>query len=836
MASDSSLLPGGGTPSRSDSVELLAPAGNLTCMKAAVENGADAVYFGLETFNARARADNFRREDLPGVMAWLRRRGVRGYVTMNTLVFSDELDEACETLRAASEAGVDAVLVQDLGIARLASELVPDLPVHASTQMTITSPRAMEMLETWGIRRFVLPREFSVDDISTVHQASPAEIEVFVHGALCVAYSGQCLTSEALGGRSANRGECAQACRQPYDMLVDGRRIDLGNRRYLLSPQDLAGAGLIPHLLDAGVVSFKIEGRLKTPEYVANITRHYRSAIDAALGGKGEPLRPEAWAEMQQSFSRGFSTGFLEGVDHQRLVRGDFPKSRGLAVGEVVEVRPGSIFVSTGESTGEGIVAATAVKPGDGIVFDNGNPERAEPGGPVYHVTQEGNLLRFSMAHDFPYTRVRPGDRAWKTSDPELNRRLRASWTSEKRTLGMHLSVRGSAGQPLEATATCGDTTVSASGTEALRKAERSPLSEPIVADKLGALGNTGYHLASLDVSLDDDLMAPVSSLKRLRRALVEAMDHALARAPKRRYDATAPARLRKTEVPVGARPASRELTVLCRSVEQVAAACEAGVQRIYIDFEDPRGFRESVGYGRKSGIPVYLATPRIEKPREEGFFRKIAAYEPDGVLVRNLGALLYFKERHGEWPLVGDFSLNCANDLTGRTLLAMGLERIVPSYDLNAQQLESMLAALPSAPWEVVLHQYMPMFHMEHCVFAAILSEGHDYRDCGRPCERHDVALQGPANTRFPVKADVGCRNTVFNGHAQSGALYLRRFLALDVAAFRVELLREDAGRTRELLAIYRKLVDGVVEPERVWSQLKAAQRLGVTRGTLDR
>ncbi len=265
--------------------ELLAPAGDWDCARAAVENGADAIYFGLEKFNARMRARNFTAADLPELMDFLRRRGVRGYVTFNTLVFENELDDAEQHLRAVIAAGADAAIVQDAGICRLIRQLSPDFPIHASTQMTITSAAGIEFARELGCSLVVLARECSIAEIAKMDSALRAAsaalpLEVFVHGALCVAYSGQCLTSEALGGRSANRGECAQACRMPYDLISDGAPVPLGDRRYLLSPQDLAGLELLPDLVRAGVASLKIEGRLKSPEYVANITRIYRQALD----------------------------------------------------------------------------------------------------------------------------------------------------------------------------------------------------------------------------------------------------------------------------------------------------------------------------------------------------------------------------------------------------------------------------------------------------------------------------------------------------------------------------------------------------------------------------
>src|SRR3954465_1384954 len=232
--------------------ELLAPAGDFEAMRAAVANGADAVYFGLSSFNARHRATNFALEELPETIRYLHDHNVRGYVTFNTLIFSDELPEAVRFIRAVAEAGVDAVIVQDLGLARLIARLAPGLHVHGSTQMTLTEPLGIEFVRTLGVRRVILARELSTGDIRKITAATALPVEVFVHGALCVSYSGQCLTSEAIGGRSANRGQCAQACRLPYALVVDGRPRDLGDKAYLLSPQDLAAYDLVGDLAGLG--------------------------------------------------------------------------------------------------------------------------------------------------------------------------------------------------------------------------------------------------------------------------------------------------------------------------------------------------------------------------------------------------------------------------------------------------------------------------------------------------------------------------------------------------------------------------------------------------------
>ena len=428
--------------------ELLAPAGDWECAKAAVENGADAIYFGLDKFNARMRAHNFTESDLPRLMEFLHRRGVRGYVTFNTLIFENELADAGNYLRTIIASGVDAAIVQDVGVARLIRELSPDFPIHASTQMTITSAAGVEFARELGCNLVVLARECSIKEIEKIKNAASAEIrapnipstlplEVFVHGALCVAYSGQCLTSESLGGRSANRGECAQACRMPYDLISDGKQVSLGDKKYLLSPQDLAGLEVLPELIRGGVASLKIEGRLKTPEYVANITRAYRQALDNLrltnnglrdddMHNRQSPIVNRKY-EMEMAFSRGLYTGWFGGINNQELVHARFGKKRGVYLGEVESIVRDGVVVNL----------AAPLKPGDGIVFDAGKPETKEEGGRVYevkkpialkpnHGTSDTEPAEVRFGHDdIDWSRVHAGDKVWKTSDPELDKRIR---------------------------------------------------------------------------------------------------------------------------------------------------------------------------------------------------------------------------------------------------------------------------------------------------------------------------------------------------------------------------------------------------------------------------
>lgn len=512
---------------RREDIELLAPAGDWDCMRAAVANGADAVFFGVEKFNARARANNFRMDELPEIMAFLHSYGVKGFLTFNILVFENELPDAKGLIDACVDAGVDAVIVQDLGLVKMIREISPDFPIHGSTQMTITSPEAVEFTKPWGLERVVLGRENNLKQIRTIGEQARLPMEVFVHGALCVSYSGQCLTSEMWGGRSANRGECAQACRLPYDLMIDGEVKPMGDVTYLLSPKDLAAIDLMPELIEAGVTSFKIEGRLKTPEYVANVVSKYRKAIDKYFEGNWTPTSKKDMRELQQSFSRGFTNGFLEGTNNKKLVDGTFPKSRGVYLGTVEQILR------------DGVVCRihAPLKRGDGIVFDAGDPTKKEEGGRVYDLRRKGVKLEGEAGegwiidivpgrNDVDLRRLHVGDRIWKTNDPALDKALRQSYETEKpyRVFPVHVRVQGCVGEKLTTwwTDVHKNVTVRVDSELALETAQKRPMDTALLEEQFGRLGGTLFQLEALESHLQGDVIVPMRELNSIRRQAVE--------------------------------------------------------------------------------------------------------------------------------------------------------------------------------------------------------------------------------------------------------------------------------------------------------------------------
>ncbi len=793
--------------------EVMSPVGGWPQLRAAVEAGADAVFFGVESFHARAKV-GFTNEELPQIMRFLHGRGVKGYVTFNVLVFDRELRDAEAQLLHLSHSGVDAIIVQDLGIARLAAEVVPDLPIHGSTQMSITSAEGAELAGRFGASRVVLGRELSLKDIARIRQDTEIELETFVHGALCVSYSGQCFSSEAWGGRSANRGQCAQACRLPYDLFVDGVRRDLGDARYLLSPGDLYALHQVPQLVELGVHCLKIEGRYKDAEFVALTTAAYRKAVDEAWAGLPLSVTPQEERDLEQVYSRGLGAHFMAGTNHQTVVRGRAPRHRGVRVGTVTALTPRGVVVKLSEN----------LKAGDGLVFDAANwraPEGREEGGFLYGGWQHGQQieallagqdieLRFAKGAVNP-ERVRPGDWVWRTHDPALDARVRPLIGSADPlyTRPVDMAFVGRVGEPPRLTLRDeAGRSVTVVADAPLSEARNRALDEGALREQLGKLGGTPYHLGELTVELDGAGFLPISALNALRREATTRLTEVRGQVEPRRAQ---PLLELHSGAAALAAPTAQEprLHLLVRTPQQLGAAIAARPESITLDYLELYGLKPSVEQVRAAGIAVRVASPRILKPTEQNI-QKFLLSLGAGVLVRS-GGLLEGLNHVPELPeLTGDFSLNAANVLTARALLALGLRRITPTHDLNAEQILDLCGLVGPDQLEVILYGHLPVFHTEHCVFCRFLSSGTDYTNCGHPCESHQVSLRDERGNLHPVMADVGCRNTVFEGRAQTGAAHLSRWLKAGLRDFRLEFVSESADEVRAVVAAHRAFFAG--------------------------
>ncbi|KAH8056917.1 collagenase [Aureococcus anophagefferens] len=765
--------------------EVMAPAGGWPQLRAAVANGADAVYFGLSTHSARARATNFDEgAELDDVVAYLRHHEVKGYVALNTLAFDDEFDAVEALIRRCDAAGVDAIIVQDLGVMALAKAVAPGLPVHASTQQSIASADGAEFARARGATRVVVGRELSTAEIAAVVAHTAAEVECFVHGALC-------------------------ACRLPYEVLVDGagdQADGAATLNYALSPQDLCGLEDVEALTKAGVHCLKIEGRLKDERYVAATTRAYREAVDAAwakLRGDDADATPTvSRSDLAQVFSRGqsgdvdgLSAGFLRGPRHQSLVVGNAPRHRGVYVGEVLSVAPAT--------KKQGLTLRVRseledLKRGDGVVIDGGaDHARDEVGGALYDVKQVAGGFDVTFAKAVaarPW--VRAGARVWRTADAAVDAKLRGLASSKplRRTeVDVRVSVDGGElvveiddGVRVGAAKTPVDARRRADALRRLAPARASARAPPGAARALLERGDGSL----LDDGFDESLL----------------------------------------EFKVG-------VAVLVRDLDQCAAAVDYAlttppsddfsVDEVVLDFLELKGLREAVAAIRERapGLNVVVAAPRISLPGEDGALEKLLALGPDALLARSPGQLRYFAGRDVE--LRGDFSLNAANALTANDLFddAAALTRLTPAHDLGGAAVARLARRLtPSrrAKLEAVAHQHLPIFHASHCLYARHLSKGDSFENCGHVCERHTIHLRDEAGADHVVLADMGCRNTVFNAQAQSAADALGSWLDAGISRYRVEFVDESPAAVAAVLGAYRDLFLSRGElPEPLWSLL---------------
>ena len=854
--------------------ELLAPAGGRAQLEAAVWAGADAVYFGLDTgLNARVRATSFRVDELQATLDYLHERGVRGYLTLNTLVFDEELARAEALVRTAASAGADALIVQDIGLLELARAVAPALPVHGSTQMSVTDAAGVELAAQLGCRRVVLGRELSIEDISTIARHSRTEIEVFVHGALCVSYSGQCFSSEAWGGRSANRGQCAQACRLPYGLLVDGELREQGDLNYLLSPQDLMALEQLPRLVHTGVSCFKIEGRLKGPDYVLATVSAYREAIDRISGSPQDAPAANHYhvdnrlrRRLGQVFSRGqdaahdgLTPGFLEGPRHQSLVIGRNPRHRGLFVGEVEAVTRRGVHTRL----------HGPVKRGDGLVFDRGRPEQREVGGNIHHVIDkagesltdevDSGRVELRFGGNFALSHVHAGDLIWRTRDASQDTPAVLTPRLAARPVPVDVVIDGCIGRPLTLTVSDHDgNRVSIDSAAPLQPATGAPLDVEKLRKAIGTLGDSPFAIASLNLGsllAAQAAFVPVGEIKAVRRRAIEDL-LAARRRHQRAADMPDQPVLPRLLPAAGSLPAATEprLSLLCRTREQVDAALTVdGIDEIVVDFLEVHGLKPACAAVRDAGRRLVVAAPRVFKPGEQRLWLYYCRIAPDALLVRSAGLLWQLQQAGGTGALLddgetripalfGDFSLNAANVLGTRRLLAMGLSRLAPTHDLNSAQIAALARSLTRderARIEVIAHQHLPIFHTEYCLFARFLSDGNSYRDCGRPCEAHVVHVRDPGGGDHLVQADIGCRNTVFNAAAQTAGPVLRSFREAGIGYYRIEFVDEPATEVGDIVAAYRDTLDGRANPEqlrRVLTRVSDANgnRQGVGLGSL--
>lgn len=783
-------------------VELLAPAGNMECLHAAVKAGADAVYLGAGHFNARRGADNFSLENLAEACDYAHLRGVKIYLTLNTVVLPSELPDALELARQAYRCGVDAFIVQDIGISIELSRIMPDVEVHVSTQMNIHDEDGLRAAAALGVTRVTLARELSLAEIARLHELAEelgVELESFAHGALCICYSGQCFMSSLVGGRSANRGRCAQACRLPYELHNRALRKTLdAPGEHLLSPKDLCTANLIPELLHAGVASLKIEGRMKSPEYVQAVVGVYRAVIDrveAAIDRDGIDSvvasdAPELRASEEEmnvlsdAFSRGFTTAYLKGKRGNEIMSYGRPNNRGVFVGRVAKVREGLVFIDP----------ETELHVGDLIEFWTNR-------GHFVHTIGEFKTDRAGRVF-FPVERaVGKGDRVFRVRNAE------AAFVDDDKLPSVAVCARAELriGQPalLTFTVAAGDASVTVEGPE-VEAARTKAITEEEVREHIDRMGTTPFYLSSLEIDLDEGVGMGFSMLHKLRaRAAEELQETILAHYHARKLERT-PSRAFAPVVRKGwCRVAALATNPAC-----ARAAKRAGADLIYVPAANYRrgeaviagqlsDTAEQAGYPKQC-IPVLPTVSQMfDEEKRNGFdtWKRVKADKP--VMVENLGQLLHATEM-GAAPEVGPH-IPVTNKLDLQAMADLGAQRVWLSPELSLVQIEE-LGDMAPMPLGLTIMGQTELMVTEHCL---LMSQGPCNQKCTECARRKSPHyLKDRKGYEMPVITDCTGRSHLYNAVQMDVAHLMPEIIGAGVSTVLVDTTLMNVKETTEKVA----------------------------------
>lgn len=808
--------------------ELLAPAGSLDAVRAALANGANAIYLGAEKFNARDDGAQLTMEDLAQSCRLAHARGVRIYLTFNILLKPAELKEALLHLGECIDCGIDAAIVQDLGAVRLIKSIYPNLEIHGSTQMTVHDPSGARLLRDIGVDRVVLARENTLEDIRAIRTAVPElGLESFVHGALCIAYSGQCFMSGMISERSANRGSCAQSCRKDY-VLTDAQTAAELDRGYLISARDLGAWDHLAEIAEAGIGCLKVEGRKKKPEYVATVTQGYRAFLDRLAAGEWAAPTPQEVQPLVQIFSRGFTGGMYGGRAGRDYVTRTQPDNRGAELGKVVRIEGNELMVSVTQP----------IAPGDGLGFEH--PEGASKGNTGFAVAKVRTLPgkkggKITQAIQ-PAENIPVGWVVVRSAQAALLAGARESYAGVTPIDGprTRVDVRawGAPGSPLRLEWNAAGEVVTVQSTATLVPATKHGLDAERLRAQLGRLGETPFTLGGLDLAgLSSGLFIPVSALNDLRQeaaaelatrrdwaeqARLAAREEAVVRAITAVSPAPATERPWESEGRPGARESFRTAPALIAEVwrlEDAEAAAAAGATEISLDLflrhptPPVTRVRALIASLAEKGVTLRLRTPTIVRPEERKVVDKWLALETP-LVSGHLG--LVAELAGGGRSVVADYAVNCFNQHTAAEIFRLGAERIVLSVELTGEEMAQVTAPWQGRGFEVFVYGRPEGMTLEHCVLSAAFER--EPETCRDLCvQKHtNVQLTDPAGYVFPVATDSACRNRLLHSRPVDGSEYLPALWRSGFRNYRL-VFNVPGDPVAEVVAAYRRTLDTI-------------------------
>ena len=739
-------------------LELLAPVGSFESLKAAVQNGANAVYLGGKEFSARASANNFDREELKEAIKYAHIRGCKVFVTVNTLIKPDETQDFLEYIKFMYVVQVDALIVQDIGMARMIKRELPDFEIHASTQMAAHSLDDVKYLEKVGFKRVVLARELNVDEIKYITDNCKADIEVFVHGALCVCYSGQCLMSSSLGTRSGNRGRCAQPCRQKYKLYdIENEEYVETNGEYLLSPRDLNTIENIGNIIDSNVLSLKIEGRMKRPEYVATVIGAYREAIVNHIEGKDSQISDERMEELYTIFNRKFTHGYILGEVGSNVMNSEKPNNRGLYIGKVLSYNPKSKRLK--------IKLEKSLKKGDGLNIGGGTVGRIIKGKEIKEYAKPGEIIEIDYIGN-----VAKGTEVYKTSDGMLLDRVRKTYEEDKEYVKIPLKAKLeiTLGKPVKLQIEDIDGNIVESiGDKEAEKALKVAIDKEKAEKQISKMGDTPFRLDKFDCKIGEGLSIPISELNNIRRKAIEEL--CKKRIPADRRNSVLDVELQENKSEIHKmRSENIKLNVSCKNIEQLKAAIEGGADEIY--YRDVFSIEEAIRIAYDKGVKISYYMPRINRSFENLIYEKLESMgentidKLDSFRISNYGEIERIKKMYHDKKIKISSWMNVINEESILYYNSIGAERICLSQEMSMTQMRNLPDKVKfGVDLEYLVYGQTEMMISEYCPMGVLT------KDCKKNkrdamCNKSNFSLESSEGDRFRLSQDINCRTTIYS------------------------------------------------------------------------
>lgn len=751
--------------------ELLAPVGSFDALKAAVQNGANAVYLGGKEFSARASANNFDREELKEAVNYAHIRNVKVFVTANTLIKQNEIDDFLNYIKYLYDIDVDAVILQDIGMAKLIKNVLPDFELHASTQMVAHSLEDTLYLQNLGFDRVVLARELNIDEIEYICKNTNVDIEIFVHGALCVCYSGQCLMSSMIGNRSGNRGRCAQPCRQKYELIdINSGQVINTEGDYLLSPRDLNTIEEIDRVIEAGVHSLKVEGRMKRPEYVATVISSYRETIDKYVNEKKVNVSNETINNLYTIFNRKFTKGYLLGEVGEDVMNRNRPNNVGLYIGKVIDYNRKSKRLK--------IKLENTLKKGDGINLGGGTIGRIiKQNNVISDRGETGELIELDFVGE-----AKKGQIVYKTSDSDLLNTIRKSFEEDIENIKVPIDaiVKLKLGEQPKLVLKDGyKNEITVTNDKLVEKAMKVPLGEDKIISQIKKLGNTAYVLRNIEVDIDEDISLPISILNQLRRDAIDKLNNERSIIKNRKFKGNVveyTPKIVKEEKDI-------KLRVKVKNIEQLKAVLNYNIDAVY--YEDINTLEEAISIC-SNNIKLIYSPPRILRNKDYSILNKLSEIKNMSIQAGNLGCVNLYKGK----DLYIDSYLNSFNSETIDHYKSEGANTICISQELNLTEIKDMLIHTDSEI-ESIVYGYTPLMISEYCPMGVLV------RNCKKDkrssvCNKSLYALKDSKEGIYRLGQDIFCRTSIYNPKPLCVLEDLRELKSSNINIFRLDFTFE--------------------------------------------